>query len=109
MWIALGAAAVVLGGVALGVGASTLNPVRDNVLDVSEVDREVTAILLDRVDGYGVTGLTEVTCNGGADPVVAAGSEFHCEAVVDGASRRVLVVFQDDAGTYAVDRPRSPR
>lgn len=105
-WIVAGAAVVVLGGVGLGVGLSTLNPVRDNVLEVSEVEDDVTAVLLDPVDGYGVAGLTKIRCNDGDDPVVAAGAEFRCEVVVDDKAQSVLVVFQDDAGTYAVDRPR---
>ncbi|MGV0834005.1 DUF4333 domain-containing protein [Mycolicibacterium thermoresistibile] len=105
-WIVAAVIAVLLAGIGLGIGMSTLNPVRDNVLDVSKVEEDVTGILLDPVDGYGVTGLTEVTCNGGDDPVVRTGSEFRCEVVVDGRTRSVLVVFQDDAGTYAVDRPR---
>ncbi|MFA5708763.1 DUF4333 domain-containing protein [Mycolicibacterium sp.] len=105
-WIVAGAAVVLLGGVALGVGLSTLNPVRDNVLEVSQVEDDVTAVLLDPVDGYGVTGLTKIRCNDGDDPVVAAGAEFRCEVVVDDKPQSVLAVFQDDAGTYAVDRPR---
>ncbi|MGV0656253.1 DUF4333 domain-containing protein [Mycolicibacterium thermoresistibile] len=104
--LAAGVAVVLAGGMALGVGLSTMNPVRDNVLDVSDVERDVAEILLDPIDGYGVDGLTSVRCNGGKDPVVRAGAEFFCDAVVDGKTRRVLVVFQDDAGTYAVDRPR---
>ncbi|MCV7105279.1 DUF4333 domain-containing protein [Mycolicibacterium chitae] len=105
-WLVAGAAVVVLVGVALGVGLSTLNPVRDNVLEVSQVEDDVTAVLLDPVDGYGVTGLTKIRCNDGDDPVVAAGAEFRCEVVVGDKAQSVLVVFQDDAGTYAVDRPR---
>ena len=62
------------GGMALGVGLSTMNPVRDNVLDVSDVERDVAEILLDPIDGYGVDGLTSVRCNGGKDPVVRAGA-----------------------------------
>lgn len=106
VWIAVGAAVVLVGGAALGVGLSSLNPVRDNVLDVSTVEDGVAAVLRDPVDGYGVYGLTDVTCNGGKDPAVTAGAEFRCEVVVDGRTRSVLAVFQDDAGTYAVDRPR---
>ncbi len=99
-------AVVLLGGAALGVRMSTLNPVRDNVLKVGKVEDDVTAVLIDPVDGYGVTGLSEIRCNDGDDPVVSAGAEFRCEVVVDDKTQSVLAVFQDDAGTYAVDRPR---
>ena len=50
--------------------------------------------------------MTALVCNDGVNPAVEKGAESTCEAVVDGVARRVAVVFQDDAGTYAVDRPR---
>ena len=45
-------------------------------------------------------------CNDGKDPGVKKGASFTCDVVVDGRQRQVLVVFQDDDGTYEVDRPR---
>lgn len=76
------------------------------VLDIAAAQRGVAAVLVDPVIGYGVTSVSAVVCNDGVDPPVRRGESFTCQVVVDGTSRRVLVVFQDDDGTYAVDRPR---
>jgi len=76
------------------------------VLDISKAQRGVEQVLMDPVDGYGAKAVTKVVCNGGINPVVRKGSGFDCDVIVDGTSRRVAVVFQDDQGTYAVDRPR---
>ncbi len=47
-----------------------------------------------------------VVCNNGDDPEIEKGGTFTCEVIVDGRKRQVLAVFQDDNGTYEVDRPR---
>jgi hypothetical protein len=56
--------------------------------------------------GYGAEKVTSVVCNNGRDPVIQKGATFTCEVVVDGRKRVVTAVFQDDSGTYEVDRPR---
>jgi hypothetical protein len=38
--------------------------------------------------------------------MIQKGGTFTCEVVVDGRKRVVTAVFQDDSGTYEVDRPR---
>lgn len=76
------------------------------VLDITAGHRQAGHILRDPADGYGVGTVTEVVCNSGINPTVEEVAGFTCEAVVDGATRRIAVIFQDAAGTYAVDRPR---
>ena len=94
----------------IGVAAATLASSETNptprVLDIASAQRQVEQILLDPLEGYGAGTVTGVVCNNGVNPAVEKGARFICEAIVDGASRRVAVIFQDDAGTYAVDRPR---
>lgn len=58
------------------------------------------------VDGYGATSVSDVECNNGEDPEIKKGGTVTCDVVVDGRKRTVLVVFQDDNGSYEVDRPR---
>ena len=106
MLIAVGAAAISAGALGLWLGLSRLDAANGNVLDVSKVEANVGRILVDPVEGYGATNVSDVVCNGGDDPVIESGGTFTCEVVVDGQRRRVLAVFQDDNGTYAVDRPR---
>jgi Domain of unknown function (DUF4333) len=66
----------------------------------------VQRVLLDRKVGYSATNVSDVECNGGNSPEIKKGASFTCEVVVEGRKRNVLVVFQDDNGTYEVDRPR---
>lgn len=103
--IAAGTTAVTVA-VAIGamLGSRTDSPGR--VLDVAAAQRGVAAVLVDPISGYGVASVDAATCNNGVNPPVRRGESFSCDVVVDGAPRRVLVVFQDDDGTYAVDRPR---
>ncbi|MGE5694622.1 MAG: DUF4333 domain-containing protein [Candidatus Sericytochromatia bacterium] len=75
-------------------------------LNVAKAEAGVRQILFDSTLGYGVGGVTEVKCNGGDNPVVKKGETFSCDVTVDGAKRRVAVLFIDDNGTYEVDRPR---
>ena len=76
------------------------------VLDISSAERQVEQILRDPIEGYGATTVTGLVCNNGVNPTVQKETGFTCDAVVDGSTRRIAVVFQDDEGTYAVDRPR---
>lgn len=75
-------------------------------LDVTHAQDGVRAVLTDPIDGYGRDDVTDVRCNNGVNPRVRRGGGFSCVVTVDGAQRRVLAEFTDDAGTYAVDRPR---
>lgn len=105
-WVTAAAgAAVVIAGTALGL-ALTGTPAAPKVLDISKANREVEQILRDPIDGYAAATVAGVVCNNGVNPPITRGGSFSCDAVVDGAPRHVAVIFQDDAGTYAVDRPR---
>ncbi|ORB01138.1 hypothetical protein BST33_09735 [Mycolicibacter minnesotensis] len=75
-------------------------------LDVLRAQDGVRQVLTDPIDGYGREGVTNVRCNNGVNPTVRNGTSFICSVTVDGAQRQVRVEFTDDAGTYAVDRPR---
>ena len=75
-------------------------------LDVRAAQDGVRRVLTDPVNGYGRDDVTDVRCNNGVNPTVRRGASFTCAVLVDGALRQVLVEFADDAGTYAVDRPR---
>lgn len=90
--------AVVLRGVLGGSG-----PVE---LDVTHAQDGVRAVLTDPINGYGRDDVTDVRCNNGVNPRVRKGGTFTCAVTVDGAERQVLAQFSDNAGTYAVDRPR---
>lgn len=90
----------------LGVVLSQLGHSDAKVLDVNGAQRGVEQVLMDPVDGYGAQSVTGVVCNNGTNPAVHRGATFSCDAVVDGKPSQVAVVFQDDEGTYAVDRPR---
>lgn len=84
-----------------GVGGS--GPVE---LDVTRAQEGVLEILTDPINGYGRDDVSNVRCNNGVNPTVRRGAGFSCAVTVDGTQRQVLVEFTDDAGTYAVDRPR---
>jgi hypothetical protein len=102
----VGAIAILAGGAALFFGLSRLDVLKGKALDVSKAEAAVQRILVDPVDGYGVTSVSDVVCNKGANPEIKKGASFTCDVVVDGRKRQVLAVFSDDNGTYAVDRPR---
>jgi len=75
-------------------------------LDVGRAQDGVRSVLTDPINGYGRDDVSAVRCNNGVNPTVRKGGTFTCAVTVDGAQRQVLVEFTDDAGTYAVDRPR---
>ncbi|OBY30048.1 hypothetical protein ACT18_19935 [Mycolicibacter kumamotonensis] len=75
-------------------------------LDVTDAQDGVRRVLTDPINGYGREQVTDVRCNNGVNPTVRTGATFTCAVVVDGQPRQVVVEFTDDAGTYAVDRPR---
>lgn len=103
-----GVVAAVAVGVAVAIGAvlAGTNTSSTAVLDVTAAQRGVEQVLLDPVDGYGLTSVGSVVCNDGVNPNVSQGTGFECAVLVEGVQRRVNVVFQDDQATYAVDRPR---
>ena len=105
-WVAaVAGVAVLIGAAAVGL-AMTGPRTPQKVLDIATAQQQIEAILRDPLDGYGAQTVTGLACNGGINPPITRGAGFSCDAVVDGASRRVAVVFADDDGTYTVDRPR---
>lgn len=106
MLIAATVVVAVSAAVAVGATLGSRKASSAKVLDIGKAQQGVTQVLIDPVNGYGVTTLGSVACNNGTNPVVQQGNGFTCDVVVDGVQRHVAVVFQDDVGTYAVDRPR---
>ena len=76
------------------------------VLDVRQAEAGVTQILSDPINGYGANDVSAVKCNDGENPEVEVGQGFTCDVTINGAKRRVQVVFRDDIGTFEVDGPR---
>ncbi len=100
-------AVVVIGGLAL-VGGLWFSGFfgSGTVLDVRQAEAGVKQILTDPINGYGANDVSAVKCNNGENPPVEQGKSFSCDVTINGAKRKVQVVFRDDAGTYEVDGPR---
>jgi hypothetical protein len=104
--LAGGAVVALVIAVVLGLGMAKLMSSNGNELDVHQAEAGVKQMLTDTGYGYGIDNVAAISCNNGANPQVEKGAGFTCDVVVDGARRRVAVVFVDDQGTYEVDRPR---
>lgn len=104
--VAVGVVAISVAAILLTVVLSSFDVLKGKMLNVSRAEAGVQRILIDPVDGYGATSVSDIVCNNGNDPEIKKDATFSCEVVVDGRKRHVLVVFQDDNGTYEVDRPR---
>lgn len=104
--VVIGVIAISAGVIGIMVGLSSFDVLKGKVLNVSTAEAGVQRILVDPAEGYGATSVTDVVCNNGDDPEIRKGGTFTCDVIVDGRKRQVLVVFQDDNGTYEVDRPR---
>ena len=102
----MGAVAVLAAAIGVAVGLTKSDVLKGKVLDLSAAQAGVQRILADPVEGCGATNVTDVVCNNGENPEIKKGAAFTCEVFVEGRKRRVLAVFQDDDGTYEVDRPR---
>lgn len=103
---AVGVIAIAVAAVGIMFALTRFDGFGGKVLDVSKAEAGVQRILLDPDDGYSATNVSDVVCNDGDNPKIKKGATFTCDVLVDGRKRQVLVVFSDDAGTYAVDRPR---
>lgn len=101
-----GIALLALEALAIAFALRQLNRPPPRILDIAAAQRGVYEVLVDPVSGYGTASVESILCNDGRNPLVKRESGFTCDVVVDGTPRRVAVVFQDDSGTYAVDRPR---
>lgn len=101
-------AVAVIGGLALvgGLWFSGFFGGGGSMLDVRQAEAGVKQILSDPINGYGANDVSAVKCNNGENPTIEAGKGFSCDVTINGAKRKVQVVFRDDAGTYEVDGPR---
>jgi hypothetical protein len=104
--IGVGLAIVLIETVVLVVGMWRLEFFDTKVLDVHQAETGVQQILTDPINGYGANEVTAVRCNNGRNPNAAKGNSFGCEVTINGRERHVIVVLQDDNGTFAVDGPR---
>lgn len=75
-------------------------------LDINEVIAGAQSVITDSSTGYGLTGASVTSCNGGKSPTITVGLSFTCEVSVDGAVRTVVVTIEDAEGTYGVSAPR---
>jgi Domain of unknown function (DUF4333) len=91
--------------VVLAVGLVLLRMFKTTELDVVQAQEGVAQILLDPIDGYGATEVTDVRCNNGANPVIIKDHTFSCSVNIEGDRRHVTVIFVDGAGTYEVQAP----
>ena len=73
-------------------------------LNVTKVQEGVQRILTDPNAGYGITGVSGVTCNNGQNPSGDQGTKFTCDLTVNGAKHHVEVTVTDNKGTYQVGR-----
>jgi hypothetical protein len=100
-------AIVVIGGAALIGGLWVTGVIGGGtVLDVDKAEAGVTQILSDPINGYGANDVSAIKCNDGDNPKVEVGKGFSCDVTINGAKRKVQVVFRDDLGTFEVDGPR---
>jgi hypothetical protein len=78
------------------------------VFDQTAVQDGVTTILTnaptDDPAGYGLDGISDVTCPSGVK--VKAAATFTCTLTQDGADKSVTITIVDDSGTYKVGMPR---
>jgi hypothetical protein len=97
---------VLIQAVVLVWGLGRLGVFDTKELDVERAQIGVQQILVDPINGYGRSNITDVRCNNGRNPVAKKGNSFTCEVNVNGFQHLVTAVFADDNGTYAVDGPR---
>ncbi len=73
-------------------------------LNISKVQEGVQHILTDPQAGYGITGVSGLSCNQGQNPSANPGDKFTCDMLINGAKRKVEVSVVDDHGTYQVGK-----
>lgn len=105
-WLIAALLAAVVLGVVLILGFATPGFWRTPKMKVGDVEHGVKSVLTDDTAGYGVKNVGDVTCNNGQDPTAAKGGHFECQVTVDGAKRTVTVTMTDNAGAFAVGRPK---
>ena len=83
-------------GITIGALAGEHNKLSNKVLDIGKAQQGVAQVLVDPINGYGLSSLGSVSCNGGSNPIVQQGNSFTCDVTVNQEQRHVTVVFQDD-------------
>lgn len=73
-------------------------------LNIAKVQEGVQHILTDPNTGYGISGVSGVSCNDGHNPSGDQGTRFRCSLSVNGAQHSVEVTVVDDHGTYQVGK-----
>lgn len=77
-------------------------------LNIQAAQEGVTRILTDKATGYGLTAVSDVTCNNGENPDIKKGATFTCDVTINEAAQQVTVTFLDDDGKYEVGSPDLP-
>ena len=75
-------------------------------LDVTIAQRSIEQLLSDKANGYGLSAVSDVTCNNGKNPTVRAGATFTCNLRISGTPRQVNVTFDNSSGDYTVSPPQ---
>jgi hypothetical protein len=75
-------------------------------LNISKVQDGVQHILTDQSAGYGITGVSALSCNNGHNPSANQGDTFTCEMTINGTKRHVEATVVDSHGTYQVGTVR---
>jgi len=73
-------------------------------LNIAKVQEGVQHILTDPQAGYGISGVSGLSCNNGQNPSANQGDKFTCEMLIDGTKRHVEVTVTDDHGSYQVGK-----
>ncbi|GAA2401305.1 DUF4333 domain-containing protein [Mycolicibacterium llatzerense] len=73
-------------------------------LNITKVQEGVQHVLTDPNSGYGISGLSGLSCNNGQNPSANQGDKFTCDMLIDGTKRHVQVTVTDDHGSYQVGK-----
>ncbi|MFL0243293.1 DUF4333 domain-containing protein [Mycobacterium sp. SMC-17] len=73
-------------------------------LNITKVQEGVQHVLTDPNSGYGISGVSGLSCNNGQNPSANQGDKFICEMLIDGTKRHVEVTVTDDHGSYQVGK-----
>lgn len=102
----LGAALAVITAAFLILGLWKPGFLNTTKLDVTIAQRSIEQLLADQANGYGLSAVSDVTCNNGQNPTVRAGATFTCTLRVGGTPRQLTVTFDNSSGDYTVSPPQ---
>lgn len=75
-------------------------------LNIAKVQEGVQHVLTDPSSGYGISGVSGLSCNEGRNPSANQGDRFTCTMLIDGSKRTVDVQVVDNQGSYQVGKVR---